>query len=180
MSYAIDTLKNNKSPGDDCIPAEFLKCSKNYVIEPITNTLNYIIECRRFPDAWSSSIKLPIFKAGDRNIVDNYRGITILPIFEKVFENIVNRRLTFANEAFCKIDRNNGGFLAGYRTSDNLFILDGLVQRQLILNKQLYLCFVDFSKAFDLINRNVLFYKIMRCGWNGKVLDTLRSLYNKT
>ena len=42
------------------------------------------------------------------------------------------------------------------------------------------ICFVDFSKAFDLVNQNILFYEIMKSGWHGKVIDTLRSLYSKT
>jgi len=45
----------------------------------------------------------------------------------------------------------------------------------------LYICFVDFSKAFDLVNRDILFYKIIsKTGWYGRVIDTLRSLYKKT
>ena len=90
------------------------------------------------------------------------------------------KRISFANEAFCKIDQNNGGFLEGRRTADNLFVINGLAQRQMILNRNLILCFVDFSKAFDMVNRSILFYKIMKCGWYGKVIDTLRSLYTKT
>ena len=49
-----------------------------------------------------------------------------------------------------------------------------------LLGKCLILCFVDFSKAFDMVNRNILFYKIIKSGWYGKVTDTLRSLYEKT
>ena len=66
------------------------------------------------------------------------------------------------------------------RTADNMFILNGIVQKQLLIGKLLYVCFVDFSKAFDLVNRNILFYKLMRSGWSGRVVDTLRSLYSKT
>ena len=97
-----------------------------------------------------------------------------------MFEIAVYRRLSFVNGAFCKVDEHNGGFLNGRRTSDNLFIITGLAQRQLLLGNKLYLCFIDFSKAFDLINRSILFYKIMKLGWHGKVIDTLRSLYQKT
>ena len=39
---------------------------------------------------------------------------------------------------------------------------------------------VYFSKAFDMVDRNILFYKMIKCGWHGKVIDTLRSLYTKT
>ena len=63
---------------------------------------------------------------------------------------------------------------------DNLFIINGVAQRLLLLNKNLILCFVDLSKAFDMVNRSVLFYEIMECGGNGKVIDNLRSLYIKT
>ena len=66
------------------------------------------------------------------------------------------------------------------RTADNMFILNGIVQKQLLIGKSLYVSFVDFSKAFDLVHRNILFYKLMRLGWSGRVVDTLRSLYSKT
>ena len=62
-------------------------------------------------------------------------------------------------------------------TADNIFILQGLVKRQLSIGSNLVVCFVDFAKAFDLINRHILFYKIMKCGWHGPVIDTLRNLY---
>ena len=66
------------------------------------------------------------------------------------------------NEAFSVTDKFNGGFLKGSRTSDNIFIIQGLVQRQLALRKPLFICFVDFSKAFDLVNRNLSFFKLMK------------------
>ena len=84
---------------------------------------------------------------------NNYRGITVLPVHEKVFELAVQRRLEFVND---KADRHNGGFACGNRTSDNIFILHGLIQRQLSLGQPLIVIFVDFTKAFDLVNRNIL------------------------
>ena len=57
------------------------------------------------------------------------------------------------------------------------------VQRQLFLGRFLYLCMVDFSKAFDLVSRHILctittiLYKLMKQGYHGRVIDTLRSLY---
>ena len=135
---------------------------------------------RDFPQCWAEGIRSTIYKCGNSNLPENYRGMTILPILEKVFEIAVYRRLSFVNEAFCKVDEHNGGIFNGRRTSDNLFIIAGLAQRQLLLGKKFYLCFIDFSKAFDLINRNILFYKIMRSGWKGKVIETLNSLYQKT
>ena len=180
IKSAIDTRKNDKSPGIDAIPAEFVKCCKDILAEDITMTLNYVVEERNFPDVWTEGLRSAVFKPGKYNVVNNYRGITILPIMEKIFELVVYRRLTFVNEAMGQIDKYNGGFIDGRRTSDNMFILLGLIQKQLIIREPLYVCFVDFSKAFDLVNRHILFFKIMKGGWNGRVIDTLKDLYSKT
>ena len=102
------------------------------------------------------------------------------PWWKKILEAVVNRRLAFVNEAFQEYDKYNNDFISGSRTSDNLFILKGLIERQLSIGRKLYVCFVDFCKAFDLINRVILFYKLMNSEWKGRVIDTFRSLYRNT
>ena len=111
---------------------------------------------------------------------NKYCGITVLPVDEKVFELAVQRRFKFVNGAFDKADRHNGSFARGNRTNDNIFILLGLIQRQLSLGPPLVVIFVDFTEAFDLVNRNILLYKLMENVFFGRVLDTLRNLYSKT
>ena len=104
-------------------------------------------------------LRWAIFKTGQTDIPENYRGIAILLhiiIVEKIFEVAVYKRLSYVNEAFCKIDEKNVGFLPGRRTTDNISMINGLVQRQLILGKCLIVWVVDFSKAFDMVNRNIL------------------------
>lgn len=81
---------------------------------------------------------------------------------------------------FLKHDRYNTGFAKGSRTGDNNFVIMGLVQRQLKLGRPLIVIHVDFSQAFDLVNRNILFYKLNKCGFKGRVIDTLLDLYRKT
>ena len=116
-----------------------------------------MIEQEEFPDSWAEGVRSSIHKS--RPLVDpkNHRGITVLPIFEKVFEIIVQRRLEFINEAFMRKDRYHGGFLKGSQTADNLFILQSLIERQLVLGQNLIVCFIYCSRAFDLMNRNILF-----------------------
>ena len=48
------------------------------------------------------------------------------------------------------------------------------------MGQSLYECFIDFSKAFYLVNRDILFYRLVKIGWTGRVIDTLRNLYSKT
>ena len=62
----------------------------------------------------------------------------------KIFESVMYRRLIFINETFQVYDKFNDGFISGSRTSDNLFILNGLIEKQLLMGKKLYACFIDF------------------------------------
>ena len=82
----IKLLKNNKAPGVDSIPAGFIKDNYGYLINDIILRFNYILESGEFPDIWAEGIRNPIFKSGLRSFPSNYRGITVLPIFEKIFE----------------------------------------------------------------------------------------------
>ena len=129
VEAAIDCLKNNESPGCDCIPAEFVKYCKTLILENLTTVFNYIIESRDLPEVWAEGLRSGIYKAGPRKLVGNYREKTVLSIFARLFEILVYNRLTFLNEAFDKVDEFNGGFLRGSRTADNMFILNRLIQR---------------------------------------------------
>ena len=173
-------LKNNKSPGNDMVLAEFLKCCKPIFIDDLTLIFNYMIEKKSFPELWTEGIRSAIFKSGSKWICKNYRGVTVLSVFENVFEIATLIRLEFVSEIFEKSDRFNGGFKKGHRPSDNNFIIQGLVQRQLHLGKNLIVVHVDFSQAFDLVNRSILFCKLYRTGYRGRVVETLFDLYKKT
>ena len=176
----IKSLKNKKSPGIDGIPGEFIKHNAENMVRDITLLFNYFIQTRDFPEAWAEGLRNPIYKAGPRLDPANYRGITVLPVFEKIFETAVHKRLEFIDDAFMLNDRHNSGFQKGSRTADNISILLGVIERHLILNQNVIVCFVDFSRAFDMINRNILFYKINQLGLHGRVIDTLQNLYQKT
>ena len=86
IRYCINHLKNNKAPGVDSIPAELIKYNCESLINEITLLFNYILESRQFPESWCEGIRNPIFKSVKKSSPSNYRGITILPVFEKIFE----------------------------------------------------------------------------------------------
>ena len=180
IECATDALKLNESPGIDSIPTEFIKACKNSLAETITIALNHIIQHREFPETWATGIRSAVFKNGQRCQEKKIRRHHDLASNGKIFEAAVYRRLSFLNEAFEEIDKYNGGFSHDSRTSDNLFVLNGLIEKPLVLGKPLLVCFVVFSKAFDVINRNILLYKLVNNGWKGRVTDTLRNLYNKS
>ena len=88
--------------------------------------------------------------------------------------------IAFVYDAFASHDRYNNAILEGNRHRTIFLYLTGLVEKQLTINKCLYVCYIDFSKAFDTVNFAILFYKLRSSGWRGRVIDTLRSLYGKT
>ena len=146
----------------------------------LCDLFNYMIEKREFPDIWAEGIRSAIYKSGAKLDPTNYRGITVLPVFTKILEMAIHDRLMFVSEAFGILDKFNGAFLKGSRTADNIFILNTLIHRQLMKGENLFVCFVDFAKAFDRVNKNILFYKLFKSGLHGRVMETLHNLYQKT
>ena len=60
---------------------------------------------------------------------------------------------------------------------DNIFILNGIIDKCKEIGRPLFACFVDFKSAFDLINRSALLYKLMNQGSNGKFLAVMKSMF---
>ena len=133
-----------------------------------------------YPDVWSEGIINPVYKSGIKSDPDNYRKITLLCALSKIFESVLNNRLKFYSSCLQQDDPFQSGFQDNCRTTDNLFVINALVQKQRSLSKPLFVCFVDFKKAFDFINRYFLFYKLTQHGVNGKFLNILQSMYKKS
>jgi hypothetical protein len=62
-------------------------------------------------------------------------------------------------------------------TIDNIFVLNGIINHLLNLNKKLYVAFVDFTKAFDYVVRDILWFKLIKLGVRGNILNILQSMY---
>ena len=102
-----------------------------------------------------------------------------MPCIGKLFESILNNRLSFKNEVCNDNDPYQAGFKSNSRTTDNIFILCAIVDKQRCLSKPLYTCFVDFTKAFDYIDRTALYYKLLNRGIDGNLLNVIRSMFSK-
>ena len=73
------------------------------------------------------------------------------------------------------------GFKKDHRTEDNLFVLNTIYNKYVkCMNKDIYVAFIDFSKFFDKINRDMMLYKLMKYGINGPVYDMIKSVYCST
>ena len=130
-----------------------------------------------FPESWSAGEIIPLHKKGDKNNVDNYRGITLLSTLGKLFSRILNNRLSTWAETFSVYIEAQAGFREHMSTTDNIFVLHGLITHSLNNDQQLFCSFTDFSKAFDYVVRDVLWFKLLQFGIRGKMLDIIESMY---
>ena len=179
IKTAIRNLKNNKATGVDEIPAEFYKYSDGLLIEPITILFNTVFETEDYPSIWCEGIINPLYKNNSKMLPENYRKITIMSALGKLFETVLNNRLIYAQAKMKTDDPFQNGFKQRRRAIDNAYILNSVIEKSIATKRPLYVCFVDFKSAFDIVNRSALLYKMQKCGIGGKFLGIVNSMYNK-
>ena len=128
---SVMNLKNGKSPGIDGIPAEFFKVACDKFLPFLEILFNKLYNKSYFPNDWSISIIIPIPKKGDKNIPDNYRGISLQPVISKIYTTILNKRLSDWSNENNIIGEEQAGYRKSYSTSDNLFCLQTIVTKYL-------------------------------------------------
>ena len=109
---------------------------------------------------------------------ENYRPITILSCFGKLFTAVLNSRLTNFLNFHNILEENQAGFRAGHSTVDHIFSLFGLSEILKRKKKKLFCAFVDFSKAFDSVWRVGLWMKLLSNEINGKLFRIIYNLYH--
>jgi hypothetical protein len=175
----LKKLKNNKAAGYDGILSEFIKYAPENIVDMLYVLFNCIYDKGEWPDEWATGIISPIHKKESINVPDNYRKVTVMPVIGKVLESILNSRLVYHNIVLSLDDPLQFGFKEGCQTGDNMFILYSMIMRQRFKRKPLFVCFVDFTKAFDYVDRMALYYKLIDRGISGKMLDIIVDLYRK-
>lgn len=174
---ASKRLNLNKACSLDTILNEYLKESIDIILDPLEKLFNFILDKKSFPTQWTKGVIIPIHKKGDSSIPSNYRGITLVSCFGKLFTIIVNERLkkwALQNDI---ISDAQFGFKADYSTVDAIFILESFISKMIRDKKKLYCVFVDLKRAFDSIYRNGLWFKMINSGIDGKLFQLIRSIY---
>ena len=181
VKYAINQLHNGKSPGNDLILNEFLIAGKDILTPYITMLFDKILQSGYYPTSWTEGIIVPINKSGDINDSKNYRGITLLSIFGKLFTRILKNWLTSWGEHYGVYIEAQAGFRKNHSTRDHIFLLHDIID--LIFSKnvrsKLYCTFVDFRKAFDYIIRDNLWYKLLTLGIRGNMFCIIKNMFDK-
>lgn len=178
INRAIKSMKTGKSAGNDGLTAEFYRFSLPNILPILHGLFNRIFKDGIIPKQWCESLVVPIHKKGSFDIPGNYRGISLLNVLGKIYTKIICRRLTFYINIYGKISESQSGFREGYQTTDNAFVLQAVIQRQLAKKGgKLYIAYVDFMKAFDFVDRNKLFEILKQNGIYGNMYKSLAGMY---
>ena len=131
------------------------------------------------PSAWNYSNIIPIPKPDkdSRDPLQN-RCISILCCVAKVYSSILNRRVqSYLEKNNILVDEQNG-FRSSRSCIDHIYVLVTILRNRKEQGKDTFLAFIDFKKAFDTVERNLLFFKLAAIGINGKIYKAIASLYS--
>ena len=144
-----------------------------------TRLFNIILDLGIVPDSWSLGDILPIYKnKGSIHQPENYRPITLLSCFGKLFTAILNTRISSYFDENYIIESCQAGFRKGFSTTDNLFIIQNLVEIAKGNKNKLFCAFVDFKQAFDTVWRDGLWQKMYDSRINGKCFEIIKNMYS--
>ena len=170
---ALSRLDDNIKSGPDGIPPYFIKRLKFPLLSPLLKLYNKSLSSGVFPDFWKESFIFPIHKDGDKSDVVNYRPISILSTFAKIFESIIAKRLA---EYFLRsIGSFQHGFIKGRSTLTNLLLFNDFIFEAFLEKWQVDSIYIDFSKAFDRVNHGMLLRKLENAGIEVSLLKWLES-----
>jgi hypothetical protein len=170
---AIKILKPKRTCGPDGIPPYILKGCSNILVPALEFIFNLSLRTKTFPTRWKEARVIPVFKSGKRNDVSNYRPIAILNSSAKIFENIIYNK-TFQHVKRCITDC-QFGFMPQRSAVSNLLMFTNFISCNLDNGNRVDTVLLDFSKAFDKVNHNVLLNKMSSFGFPHQLLTLFAS-----
>jgi hypothetical protein len=126
---------------------------------------------------WKKSIIVPIYRKGEKNECNNYRGISILSTAYKILSNILLARLTPYISKI--IGYQQYGFRRNRCTTDQIFYIQQILEKKWDYNGAVHLLFIDFKKAYDSVKREVLYNILLEFDIPMKLVRLIKMCLNE-
>jgi hypothetical protein len=177
VARAMKEVANGKSTGLDGIPIELLKFAGDTALDRMHRICEAIWETGEWPEDWTNSVFIPLPKKGDLKQCGNYRTIALVSHASKIILKIILERIRGKTET--ELADEQAGFRRGRGTRDHLTNLRIIMQKMNGHQQPLYMCFVDFTKAFDNISHEQLWLAMIEMGYPAHIINLLNTLYCK-
>ena len=168
---ALSELEPKTSTDFNNLSMKFIKQCFNDIVEPLLYIVNLSFSTGCFPSQLKIAKVIPILKSGDPRLPNNYRPISLLSNFSKIFEKIMSNRLLNHMEYHNLFSKSQFGFRKGHSTVHPMVLIDNFISDALNNKKYALAIFCDLRKAFDTVDHQILLKKLVKVGVRGKELD---------
>ena len=173
----IRALNIYKAHGHDDISIRMIKICDKSLFKPLILLLANSTKLSCYPDIWKRSNIIPVHKKNDKQLVNNYRPISLLLIFGKIFEKVIfNQIYSFLLEEKL-LNQNQSGFRPSDSCINQLLAITHDIFEAFDVNPSLEVrsVFLDISKAFDKVWHEGLLYKLKSMGISGELYELLEN-----
>ena len=173
----IKALNIHKAHGHDNISIRMIKICDKSLLKPLILLFENSTKSSCYPDIWKRSNIIPVHKESDKQLVNNYRPISLMPIFGKIFEKIIfNKIYSFLWEEKL-LNPNQSGFRPSDSCINQLLAITHEIFEAFDCKPSLEVrsVFLDISKAFDKVWHEGLLYKLKSMGISGELYNLLEN-----
>ena len=171
----LRSLKMNKAPGPDGIPARFLKEFADELAPVLCRLFRLILTTSTYPSSWKHALVQPVPKKGDHSNPSNYRPIALTSAIAKVFESLLNSHFLKHLESNSLLSDHQYGFRKARSTGDLLSYLTHKWSSSLRNYGESFVVALDISKAFDRVWHKALLAKLPAYGFTPSLCLLIRS-----
>lgn len=171
----IASLPNKRSTGYDGVTTDFIKKVGHVTSEILSALINISLNLGKFPNCLKSSVIIPVPKKGNTAEISNYRPISLLSVFSKIFERIVADKISVFLERHSLLTGCQHGFRKGHSTETAIVQLTQYVNDKLDNDQIVIAIFFDLSRAFDTLHPAFVSEKIAKLGLRGNINQWIMS-----
>ncbi|GFO05641.1 RNA-directed DNA polymerase from mobile element jockey-like [Plakobranchus ocellatus] len=168
VKAAIKKMKHGKATGPDNISVELIEVLEDFGIGRVTHLLNEINDTGQIPTDLSKSIFIALPKKPGATECELHRTISLMSHITKILLKIIMLRVR--NKIKPEIAEEQRGFVEDKGASNAIYILRTLIERALEIQKDVYLCFIDYTKAFDRVCHDEIITQLKQLNIDGKDL----------
>ena len=172
---AVMSMQNNKSPGSDGISVEFYKTFWCHVKDLLLNSLNEGYRKGTLSDSQRHSVLTLLFKKGDKRNLDNWRPISLLNVDYKIATRALAKRLQNVIPKIISFDQM--GFIKKRSATENIRLVQDLLDFCSHTKLPSIFIFLDFKKAFDNIDHDFLFEVLKRYNFGTSLIKWIKTIY---